>query len=247
MQLEDFSKLELGLGLIGIGRPWPTDNHAICSTENAHKLLEAATESGIRFFDTAAAYGLSERILGQFLNNLTPNSRQNIFVASKAGEKWPSQPDEPINHSISALQSSLENSLQFLGKIDLLQLHKCTVDDMQNEKILNWFQNLKQSGAVKSIGVSVSSVDALTATAKTKLFDTIQFPANVDKSDLLNAYLDCPTPPLAIINRPFSSGKITHRAEAYAFLKQSFEQAIILTGTTNINHLTSNINDFKRP
>lgn len=246
MQLNDFSKTELGLGLIGIGRPWPTDEHSVCSQDAAYKLLQSAVKSGIRFFDTAAAYGASETVLGAFLQTLTPEIRQNIFIATKTGEHWPNPNNQPINHSIQALEQSFENSQQILGSIDLLQLHKCTIDDMQNDQIINWFQTLKQTGTVKSIGVSVSSVDALQAAAQLKIFDTIQFPANLDKQDLLNAYLTCPTPPLAIINRPFSSGKITNRANAYKFLNQKFSRAITLSGTTNIKHLSDNISDFNR-
>ena len=244
MLLKDFSKPELGLGLIGIGRAWPTDAHSVCSVADAHKLLQAAIDSGVRFFDTAAAYGTSEQVLGSFLQNLSPQSRQNIFIATKTGENWPNPDNQPINHSLSALESSFEHSLKLLGSIDLLQLHKCTIDDLQNDEILNWFQNLKQSSAVKSIGVSVSSTNALMAAARVRIFDTIQFPVNLEKLDLLEVYMDCPTPPLPIINRPFSSGKITHRQDAYEFLKQNFKQAIILSGTTNIGHLTSNIKDF---
>uniref|UniRef100_A0A2A4YSX3 NADP-dependent oxidoreductase domain-containing protein n=1 Tax=OCS116 cluster bacterium TaxID=2030921 RepID=A0A2A4YSX3_9PROT len=245
MQLNDFSKTELGLGLIGIGRPWPTGTHSVCSQDAAHKLLQSAIDSGMRFFDTAAAYGASETVLGAFLQTLTPKTRKNIFVATKTGEHWPNPNNQPVDHSIQALEQSFENSQQILGSIDLLQLHKCTIVDLQNDKIINWFQTLKQSGTVKSIGVSVSSVDALQAAAQLKIFDTIQFPANLDKQNLLTAYLNCPTPPLAIINRPFSSGKITNKADAYKFLKQKFSQAIILSGTTNIEHLSNNISNFK--
>ncbi|MEU8925481.1 hypothetical protein AB0D10_31880 [Kitasatospora sp. NPDC048545] len=44
--------VELGLGLIGIGRPWPTPDAARCPVEQARALLDRAIELGIRVFDT---------------------------------------------------------------------------------------------------------------------------------------------------------------------------------------------------
>lgn len=54
----------LGLGLTGIGRVWGAASKPVPSESEARALLEKAFELGIQVYDTAPAYGLSERRLG---------------------------------------------------------------------------------------------------------------------------------------------------------------------------------------
>ena len=68
------SSIELGCGLIAIGRPWGTTAE-VPSEAEAIDFLQFAYDSGIRFFDTAPSYGLSEERLGHFLDLLTPQQR----------------------------------------------------------------------------------------------------------------------------------------------------------------------------
>lgn len=243
---KNITDLELGLGLISIGRPWPTDKHPICHPAQAHQLLQAAIDNGVRFFDTAAAYGTSEKVLGEFLNNLDSDIRDSIIIATKTGEIWPMPANEPIDHSLKALETSFNNSLQHLGTIDLLQLHKTMPKDMQDDKLLNWFQNLKKTGAVTAIGVSISTAEALKAALDVQIFDSIQFPANLINTELLALYLTYENPPMAIINRPLASGQLADRSKAMQFLNQKINRGIILSGTSNSEHLKNNLEVFEQ-
>ncbi len=62
--------LQLGLGLIGIGRPWG-NKQTIPAEDASIALIHGAIEQGITFFDTAPAYGESEEILGKPLRGLS--------------------------------------------------------------------------------------------------------------------------------------------------------------------------------
>ena len=80
--------VQLGLGLIGIGKPWGHTPAPVPSEREAIALLESAFDVGIRYFDTAPSYGdgVSERRLGRFLKRMPAGQRSQVTVATKFGE-----------------------------------------------------------------------------------------------------------------------------------------------------------------
>ncbi|WP_217247083.1 aldo/keto reductase [Streptomyces sp. AC602_WCS936] len=236
--------VELGLGLIGIGRPWPTPDAAVCTAEQAWTLLDRALELNIRFFDTAAAYGRSEAVLGEYLGNLPAVRREELLIATKCGETWPTPAGAQPDHSLVALEMSFERSHRLLGRIDLLQLHKCTVDDLRDDHLLAWFEGLRASGEVGAIGVSVSSEEALRAALDTAVFDTVQFPANSSKPDFTAAFAEAERSHLPLLNRPMASGALADTGNPFVFHTAAFQRAVVLTGTTQVSHLEANAAAF---
>ncbi|MFJ9847170.1 aldo/keto reductase [Kitasatospora sp. NPDC101155] len=233
----------LGLGLIGIGRPWPTPDAPVCPAEQAWALLDRAVELGIRFFDTAAAYGRSEAVLGEYLRNLPVGRRDDLLIATKCGEAWPA-PEGPPDHSLGALEASFAHSLELLGRVDLLQLHKCTVEDLRDEHLLAWFEGLRTSGEVGAVGVSVSSEEALRAALDAAVFDTVQFPANSANTGFTAAFTEAERTHLPLLNRPMASGAIAGTGNPFAFHSAAFRRAVVLTGTTKVSHLEANVAAF---
>ena len=74
--------VQLGLGLIGIGKPWGHAPAPVPSEPEAIALLESAFAVGIRYFDTAPSYGdgVSEQRLGRFLKSSAKSpSCRNVF------------------------------------------------------------------------------------------------------------------------------------------------------------------------
>ncbi|MFI9365879.1 aldo/keto reductase [Kitasatospora sp. NPDC053057] len=233
----------LGLGLIGIGRPWPTPDAPVCPAEQARALLDRAVALGIRFFDTAAAYGRSEAVLGEYLRDLPVGRRDDLLIATKCGETWPA-PVGPPDHSLGALETSFERSRELLGRVDLLQLHKCTVDDLRDERLLAWFEGLRASGEVGAVGVSVSSEEALRAALDIAVFDTVQFPANSASTGLTAVFAEAERAHLPLLNRPMASGAIAGTGNPFAFHRAAFQRAVVLTGTTKVGHLEANTAAF---
>ena len=236
--------VELGLGLIGIGRPWPTPEAAVCPAEQAWALLDRAIELDIRFFDTAAAYGRSEAVLGEYLGNLPAARREGLVIATKCGEVWPAPEGAQADHSLGALEKSFERSRRLLGRIDLLQLHKCTVGDLRDEHLLAWFEGLRTSGDVGAVGVSVSSEEALRAALAVAVFDTVQFPANSANAGFTTAFAEVERSHLPLLNRPMASGALADTGNPFAFHAAAFRRAVVLTGTTQVSHLEANAAAF---
>ena len=125
----------LGLGLVSIGRVWGVAQTRPPRESEALRLIERAVELGVRFFDTAPAYGPSEAILGKVLAG-AGGAINDLTIATKMGEHWVGDDDETyVDHSFDALKESLDKSVDRLGNIDILQIHKASVQALQSDDV----------------------------------------------------------------------------------------------------------------
>ena len=128
----------LGLGGFHIGEPQ--------NEKEAQKIIEAALEGGIRFFDNAHAYhkGLSEKRFGKFL---TPRYRDHIFLMTKSGKG-----------NAKAARQELEESLRRMNTdvIDLWQLHSLSNENDTANRLTNGVIDMalkaRQEGKIRHIG-----------------------------------------------------------------------------------------------
>lgn len=135
---------ELGFGCMSL----PEDY------KEAERILHAAVDGGITYFDTADLYqfGRNEENAGKAL---TPY-RSSITIATKGGNDWNSdQTSWSWNPSRSYLIEACKNSLSRLNtdRIDLYQLHGGTIDDPFNET-LEALELLKRDGWIRAYGTS---------------------------------------------------------------------------------------------
>jgi aryl-alcohol dehydrogenase-like predicted oxidoreductase len=236
--------LELGLGTIGLGRPWPAPDAAVPTEIAALEFLHEAVGAGIRFLDTAPAYGLAESRLGTYLSSLPPEVRTAVTVATKVGETWAPDTGSTVDHSLDACRRSVDRSLELLGRIDLLQVHKCTADVLDDPRLIDWLSSLRDDGVVGAIGTSVSDATALSATVAREFFDTVQFPANPDSPDLIEAFAGLSPSLTPVINRPFASGR-QPGPEPLTWLRTRLTRGVVLSGTTSTIHLQQNLTWMK--
>ena len=126
--------------------------------EEALELIAKAVEIGVNFFDTAPAYGNSEKILGRSLRG--KSNFGQVTVATKMGEFWQGS-DLPtfVCHEENALKESIDQSLEHLGSIDILQVHKATRDVIESAAVHDAIAYAKQRG-IFQFGASVSDVDS---------------------------------------------------------------------------------------
>jgi D-threo-aldose 1-dehydrogenase len=155
------------------------------SASDATATLEAALDSGIRFFDTAPFYGmgLSERRVGDMLRD-----RADTILSSKVGRLLKKGPwEDPAEHGwpaalpfhhvydygYDAVMRSYEDSLQRLGmdRIDILLLHDIgafTHADPEEEARhfkdamsggYRALDELRRAGDIGAIGIGVNEID----------------------------------------------------------------------------------------
>ncbi|MBE1877430.1 aldo/keto reductase [Myceligenerans pegani] len=167
----------LGYGAANIG-----NLHRALTDEQAHEVLEAAWEAGIRYFDTAPHYGLgwSERRLGDFLRT---RPRAEYVVSTKAGRLLVPDPDGAdrldLDHdfhvpaasrrqwdfSADGVRRSLEESLERMGldRVDLLYLHDPERHDLDRDLETGTaaLATLKDEGLIGASGLGSMSTAAL--------------------------------------------------------------------------------------
>ncbi len=120
------------------------------------RLLNGLLDVGINYFDTAPAYGLSEERLGSAIGH----RRSEFRLSTKVGETF-ERGESRYDFSRVAIESSVVRSLKRLRTdvLDVVFLHS-PGDDLA---ILNrtdavaTLTRLRESGAVKAIGLSAKS------------------------------------------------------------------------------------------
>ena len=131
-----------GLGCNNFG--WRIDE------AQSRRVVEAALDAGINFFDTADIYdkGHSEEFLGRALGK----RRREAVIATKFGMKFD---DTHIGAKPEYVRQSAEDSLRRLGTdyIDLYQIHQPDPNTPIADT-LGALEELKQAGKVREIGCS---------------------------------------------------------------------------------------------
>jgi len=245
------STLELGLGLLSIGRSWGVKNISPPSETKAYRLIEMAFERGIRFFDTAPAYAHSEKLLGKVLKGNTELSTLSI-IATKFGEHWEKDIHTTrTSHSRDDLLRSLENSMNLLNRIDILQLHKATQTNVTSDDVVSALEEAKKCG-IQRFGASVGDKNTAILAIQSGIYEFIQFPFNSSNTfmkEILHLCQKMGVKP--IINRPFAMGTLAiegeeKRIDAFRFIRGHILSGIVLTGTSNTEHLLQNITAFEK-
>ena len=243
--------VELGLGLLSIGRRWGVNDVQPPDEEAALSLLEAAYSNGIRFFDTAPAYARSEAILGRALSSaLLPQDR--IKIATKMGEHWDAEKKVArAGHSFDELSRSLDRSMELLGRIDLLQLHKANAANVASHSTLKALDHASSMG-IGAFGASVSDFETAAIACKSGCYEYLQFPFNINNRSLGTVFeLLAKYKMKAIVNRPFAMGALIQAGaekspdELLRFITSMGFSGVILTGTSCVSHLVANIAAFR--
>ncbi len=173
---------QLGLGTAPLGGLF----EAVADDE-AHRVVEAAWNAGIRFFDTAPLYGhgLAELRLGAVLSS---KPRDEFVLATKVGRLLragaPPEPGQayqgvpPVNpifdFSYDGVMRSVEESLSRLGldRIDVLHIHD--PDDHFEEALTGAYRaldRLRSEGSIRAVGAGMNQSEMLVRFAREANFD----------------------------------------------------------------------------
>lgn len=138
----------------------------------AEKIIENAWESGIKEYDTAQAYGESEKVLGHALRSLGLESEVKVITKF----------DPNLNYlDKGALEQSLTESLSRLGVLSLhgLMLHREESLALWDRGLGDILRGFVTEGLTRYIGVSVYSPEKAGLALKTDGIDMIQLPSNI--------------------------------------------------------------------
>lgn len=210
----NFEVSEIGYGAWGIGgRQWLGGDD-----DESLKALRRAIELGLNFIDTALAYGEghSERLVGQIIRE----TRHKIYVATKVPPEnllWPARPgigiDQvfPYDYILKCTETSLRNLKT--ETIDLQQLHVWNPEWTSRDEWRRAFEELKKSGKVRAVGVSINDhqPDSALDLIKTGLIDTVQVIYNIfDRSPERNLFPLAQQMNIGVLARvPLDEGSLT--------------------------------------
>lgn len=171
---------ELGFGAAAIG-----GLYAAVRREDAMCAMQAAWDTGMRYFDTAPFYGfgLSERRVGDFLRD-----KSGYVLSTKVGKLLRAVPKDQVpdfgfleplpfavgyDYTYDAIMRSFDDSLARLGlnKIDILYVHdlerRCLGKAYDGhfaqfmDSGLKALDDLKRQGAIAGYGLGVNEVSAV--------------------------------------------------------------------------------------
>ncbi|HWK78606.1 MULTISPECIES: aldo/keto reductase [unclassified Microbacterium] len=188
------SRTELEIPALGYGAANVGNLFRALTDDEAWAVLDAAWESGIRYYDTAPHYGLglSERRLGAFLQT---KPRDEFVLSTKAGRLLRPNPayaggldtdhdffvpddlQRVWDFSDAGIRASIDESRERLGldRIDLVYLHDPERHDLDLAlaEAFPALEALRGEGAVGSVGLGSMVSAALARAVREADLDTI--------------------------------------------------------------------------
>lgn len=151
MQKRHFGSNGLEVSAMGLGCMGLTFGYGpVTNREDGIKLIRAAVDQGVAFFDSAEAYGEdNERLVGEALAPV----RERVVIATKFGFK-DGDASKGLDSTPERIQLVAETSLKRLGVevIDLFYQHR--VDpNVPIEDVAGTVKDLIQEGKVKHFGL----------------------------------------------------------------------------------------------
>ena len=184
----------LGMGCMrfprkpGAGRRAPLDQEVI------NQMIDYALEHGINYFDTAPAYGDSERATGEALSR---HNRKDYLLATKMSNF--------SNADLGACKQMFANSLKNLrtSYFDYFLLHSIgSVEDFKKRYVDNgllpYLQDLRKKGTIRHLGFSFHGSNAA-------LKELLAMPYNWEFVQIQMNYVDWKDMPLEDSNEPCDS------------------------------------------
>ena len=156
------------IGTANFGQEYGFNKNLQLSKSEVFSILSLARDNNIKTIDTAANYGKSEKLIGDF-----GNDKWNIITKIPA-----------ISNSVdikSDISNYIQNSLEELRQDKLYGLLIHNINDMYSEKFFKIFEEIskkKSEKLVSKIGVSLYSPDDIKY-VKDFDIDLVQIPLNI--------------------------------------------------------------------
>lgn len=155
----------LGFGAGSLGDPSLDEDHV-------GRLLNEAADAGIRLFDTARSYGLSEERIGRHLSW----RRADVVLSTKVGYGIPGHEDWTSGCVRAGVDAALARMQT--DHIDVIHLHSCPVHVLEHHGVLEALADARAEGKIGHVAYSGDN-DALAYAARHPLVDIVQASVNV--------------------------------------------------------------------
>jgi len=167
MEKRKFGKTEMEFSVLGFGgAEIGYNDHQ--TQEDVNILLNSALDSGLNVIDTAAAYKVSEELIG----NAVSKRRKDFYLLTKCGAL---DAFTRFDWSKKGILETIETSLRVLKTdyLDIAQLHSCDSETLKRGEAIEALQRAQEKGYTRYIGYSGDNEDAKTA-IEFDVFDSLQ-------------------------------------------------------------------------
>jgi aryl-alcohol dehydrogenase-like predicted oxidoreductase len=256
---------QIGLGLAALGRPAyinvghgedVADSSVEGMERQAHTVLDAAYEHGVRWFDAARSYGRAEAFLASWLagRGLRPGE---ITVSSKWGYRytagWRVDADEHEVKDLSAehLRAQWRETRELLGEhLGVYQIHSATLDSgvLDDPEVRRELDALRAGGI--RVGLTVTGADQA-ATIERALerggFQTVQATWNLHERSAEAALERAHEAGLVVlVKEALANGRLAARGAGQDAVALAAALArpwadVVLSGAATVAQLESNL------
>jgi aryl-alcohol dehydrogenase-like predicted oxidoreductase len=150
------------------------------SLNQCRAIIRFAMENGITAFDTAPAYGDSEKILGRCLSEL---GKEAVLISKLPRLDWRPGSEEITSQIRDTLKASLSNLL--IARLPICLFHELRDMSAQERLGLQALLSLKEATWVEKIGASIYSPEEAQVCLRNPDCEVIQVPFNAADKRLL--------------------------------------------------------------
>lgn len=203
-------------------------------------LVKYAFSKGITYYDTAAGYGHSEKIIGEALKDV----REKVTLVSKTKVRDPKLIELEVEKSLENLQTDRLDLFQFHNVKDLKDL-----DNIFNSGLMGEINSLQRRGKIKEIGISSHRIDVLTESIMKRNFNSIMFAFNYVEIEPLEGLIPlCKTFGVdMVIMKPMGGGVLNYPDIAIRWLGCVDANLMIIPGMTSRQEVDKNLAQIRNP
>ncbi len=211
-----FGDTGLEVGVLGLGT-WAFGgwSYGPLDDREAARMVEAALDEGVDFFDTASNYGRgrSEELLGEILGA----RRDRVVLCTKAGTEI--EGGRAVKRfDAASLEASLDRSLARLrtDRVDVLLLHNPVGPEAGDEAPHEWLERETRRGRVRFTGASMYGDRSDLERVLARGVDAVEARSSALRTDFPESWTEFAPGVAAIGRSPFESGWLTGRYAADA-------------------------------
>ncbi|NOT00484.1 MAG: aldo/keto reductase [Phycisphaerales bacterium] len=231
----------IGYGAFKIGRNQATkyaSAYDLPDDATVDRLLNTVLELGVRYIDTAPAYGSSEERIGRAIGH----RRSEFHLSTKVGETFENG-RSTYDFSAAFVRTGVERSLRRLRTevIDLVLVHasRNDLDVITRTDVVPTLQALRDEGAVRCIGLSGYTTGAF-ENALTWA-DAIMVEYHAEYRALEPVIAAASANGLAVIvKKPLASGRLD-ASPALSLVLSNPGVTSAVVGGLNLDHLRDNV------